>query len=70
MKRTRRKRLVRSAQPTPDQIRHYMQKLAEQHYQDWQLELMDGAPHWVYLIALHLRLIELENMEAAVKELL
>ena len=70
MKSTRRKRLARSAEPPPDQIRHYIQKLAEQHHEDWQLELMDSAPHWVYLIALHLRLIELENMETAVKELL
>ena len=70
MKSTRRKRLARSAEPTPDQIRHYMQKLAEQHYQDWQLELTTEAPHWVYLIAIHLRLIELENMESAVQEFL
>ena len=69
MKRMRRKRLA-SAPPPPDQIRRYMQKLADQHHQDWQLELMEAAPHWVHLIALHLRLIELENMEAAVQELL
>lgn len=71
MKSTRRKRRTStSAEPTADQIRNYMQKMAEQHHQDWQLELTTEAPHWVYLIALHLRLIELENMETAVRELL
>jgi hypothetical protein len=70
MKSTRRKRLARSAEPTPDQIRRYLQQLAEQHHEDWQLELMDAAPHWVYLIGIHLRLIELGNMESAVQEFL
>ena len=31
---------------------------------------MEKAPYWVYLIGLHLRMVELEHLEEAVQELL
>ena len=71
MKRTRRKRSApKPADSSPDLLRQYVQKMAEQHQEEWQVELMEAAPHWVYLLGLHLRLIELENLESAVQELL
>ena len=71
MKRTRRKRLGPSVtEPTPDQLRQYMQVMADEHQQAWQEELMEKAPYWVYLIGLHLRMVELEHMETAVQEFL
>jgi hypothetical protein len=57
-------------EPTPDQIRQYMQKMVDQHLQDWREQVLGDSPHWVYLLAIHLRLIELEGMENAVQELL
>ncbi|MGO8796699.1 MAG: hypothetical protein ACLQLC_17890 [Candidatus Sulfotelmatobacter sp.] len=55
--------------PTPgDEIRGFVHKLADQHQQDWCRELQETAPQWARLLALHLRLIELENMESALRE--
>lgn len=71
MKRTSRKRLAsKIAEPTLDQIRQYVQAMADEHQQAWQQELMEKAPYWVYLIGLHLRMVELEHMETAVQEFL
>jgi hypothetical protein len=71
VKRTRRKRLAPSAsEPTPDQLRQHMRLMSDEHQQAWHEELMEKAPYWVYLIGLHLRLIELEHMETAVQEFL
>lgn len=70
MKPSRKRRPHPAIQPTPDQIRRYLKALADQHHEDWSHEVKDEAPHWVYLVALHLRLVELEHMEAAVGELL
>jgi hypothetical protein len=57
-------------QPTPDQIRRYIQCSADEHQLAWQGELNSSAPHWVYLLNLHLRLVELETMEEGMEELL
>ena len=71
MKRMPRKRVApRLAGPTPDQIRGYIQVMAEEHQQAWHAELMGAAPYWVYLMALHLRLVELDHMEEAAQEFL
>ena len=71
MKRTRRKRLAPPAtEPTPDQLRQYMRLMADEHQQAWHEELMDHVPYWIYLIGLHLRMVELEHMETAVQEFL
>ncbi len=71
MKRTRSKRPApQVAEPTPDQLRQYIQLMAEEHQQAWHEELMEKAPYWVYLIGLHLRMVELEHMETAVGEFL
>lgn len=48
-----------------------MEKTADQHQQDWHEELTGAAPpHWVYLLALHLRMIELDHLTTAAEELL
>jgi len=40
------------------------------HQEAWQRELHSALPNWTLLLGLHLRLVELENMESAVQELL
>ena len=71
MKRTSRRRCNQTrTEPTPDQIRQYMRCLAEEHQVAWHEEVMSSAPHWVYLLALHLRMVELEHMEPGAGELL
>jgi hypothetical protein len=66
----RRKQPAATTEPTSDQISQYMHALAEEHQAAWHAELTSPAPHWVYLIGLHLRLVELEHVEEAAQELL
>jgi len=61
---------TRKTEPTPDQIRQYMLCLADEHQLAWHEELLGSAPHWVYMLALHLRLVELELLESASGDLL
>jgi hypothetical protein len=61
---------TRKTDPSPEQIRRYMQLMSDQHQLEWGAELRSQAPHWVYLIGLHLRMVELDRMEEAVQELL
>lgn len=71
MKRPSRKASLRSKpRPTPDQIRHYMRALSDEHQLEWHRELHSDAPYWVYLLNLHLRMVELDHLEAAAAELL
>jgi hypothetical protein len=71
MKRASRKSCRRGKpQPTPDQIHHYIQLMSDQHQGEWQCELQSSAPHWEYLLGLHLRMIELNHPETASAELL
>lgn len=56
--------------PTPDQIRRYIECSSDEHQFAWHHELHTAAPHWVYLLGLHLRLVELDHLESAAKELL
>ena len=72
MKRPCRRKTAQSknSQPTPDQIRRYIECAADEHQLVWHAEVTSAAPHWVYLLNLHLRLVELERMEEGVKELL
>jgi hypothetical protein len=58
------------ALPTPAQIRRYIECSADEHYFSWQAELISSEPKWVYLLGLHLRLVELEHLETAAGELL
>ena len=68
MRRARKKRLP---EPTADQICQYMDKIADEHQQGWHEELTgDTPPHWVYLLALHLRMVELEHLASASEDLL
>jgi hypothetical protein len=71
MKRASRRRSVPN-KPTPsaDQIRQYVQLMSDQHQKAWQHELHSKAPHWTYLLGLHLRMVELDHLEAAAAELL
>jgi len=71
VKRTSRKPCrTRKNDPSPDQIRHYMECMADEHQLAWHTELLSSAPHWVYLLGLHLRMCELEHLEPAAGELL
>ena len=70
MRKSRKRSSWTPSDPTPDQIRLYMQCLEDEHQQAWHVELTGPAPHWVCLIGLHLRLVELEHLEPAVQEFL
>ncbi len=61
---------AKKTEPTPDQIRRYMQCVMDEHQVAWHTELLSAEPHWVYLIGLHLRMVELDRMEEAVEEFL
>jgi hypothetical protein len=69
-RRPRKKAAHQKPQPTPAQIRRYLECVADEHQQAWHHELMGEAPQWVYLIGLHLRMIELEHMDVAAEEFL
>jgi hypothetical protein len=69
MRAPRKRRSALPLDPTPgDQLRSYLQELVEQHHRDWNDQLQQAEPEWSHLLALHLRLVELENMEAALEE--
>ena len=70
MKRASPKRTARNKKPSPDLIRQYIQRLVDQHQQEWHEELVDTAPYWTHLLCLHLRIVELDHLEEAVQELL
>ena len=56
--------------PSVDELRNHMQALADQHHEEWSLELAEERPEWIHMLALHLRMVELEHLEGAVEELL
>ena len=70
MKRCRKKSRPLKTDPTTDLLRQHIEAMAEEHREAWHCELMSAAPYWTYLLGLHLRLVELENLEAGVEELL
>ncbi len=71
MKRSRKKQLAPpTPEPTSEQLQQYVERMADDHQEAWHHELLDPAPYWEYMLGLHLRLVELEHMEAAVQELL
>jgi hypothetical protein len=69
-KASRKPACTRKTEPTPDQIRRYIECSTDEHHLSWQAELTSSEPHWVYLLGLHLRLVELEHLETAAGELL
>lgn len=69
MKRASRKRCT-NQKPTADEILEHVDYLVDEHHRAWHTELTSAAPHWTGLLALHLRLAELEHLDDAVKELL
>ncbi len=69
MRSSRKRHSALPLDPTPgDQIRKYLLELVAQHHHEWCHQLQQSQPEWAHLLALHLRLIELENMEAALRE--
>jgi hypothetical protein len=70
MKRCRKQQASHNPEPTADQIRGYMQALAAEHQEAWQKELTSARPEWIYLLALHLRMTELEHLDEAAVEFL
>jgi hypothetical protein len=69
VKRTSRKRAVRK-KPSVHLFRQQIQHLVNEHQMAWHEELMKPSPYWTHLLALHLRLVELENLESGMGELL
>ena len=53
-----------------DEIEQFMQHLSDEHQQEWHKTVLGESPQWTFLLALHLRLVELEHMKSAVEELL
>jgi hypothetical protein len=71
VKRTSRKqRRHGKSEPSPDQIRRYLDHMADEHQLAWHTELLSAAPEWVYLLGLHLRLVELEHLQEGAAVLL
>jgi hypothetical protein len=71
MKRAARKpRAHKSQQPTPDQIRQHIVHLVDAHQCEWHNELLTTRlPDWSHLLCLHLRMVELTQIEAGMGEL-
>ena len=55
---------------TCDELLNFARLMADQYQEEWHRELLEDKPEWTYLMGLHLRLVELEQLEPAVKELL
>ena len=69
MKRPRHR--IQPQQPSSiDTLLSYMKAVSDNHNEEWSAELMSGAPYWTHLLALHIRMVELDHLEENVKELL
>jgi len=72
----KRHRISKPSTPKPDaptsveEILAFGEFIGGVHQEAWQRELHSALPNWTLLLGLHLRLVELENMESAVQELL
>lgn len=70
MRRASRKKSVRvKTPPTADQLQNFIHAMRVEHELYFTQELHSRAPHWEYLLALHLRLTELEHLVPAVGDL-
>ena len=56
--------------PTPQQIRGYLEALQHEHHLAYQVELLSDNPQWLVMLGLHLRMVELEQLETGMQELL
>ena len=56
--------------PSPRQIRDYLEVLQHEHHLAYNVELLSDDPQWIMLLGLHLRMVELEQLEAGMQELL
>ncbi len=55
--------------PTADQLQNFINAMRVEHELEFTEELHSRAPHWEYLLALHLRMTELEHLVPAVGDL-
>lgn len=69
MKRTSRKTVPVKTPPTADQLQNFINAMRVEHELYFTQELHSRAPHWEYLLALHLRMTELEHLVPAVEDL-
>lgn len=71
MRRPSRKKSARTkTEPTADQLQKYIAAMHMDHALQFGHELHSAAPHWEYLLALHVRMTELEHLAPGVEELL
>jgi hypothetical protein len=70
MKRSSRKPQPQTKPVMLDQVELYTERLVDHHQQEFHDELLEPAPEWIYLLGVHLRLVELEHLAPAVQELL
>ena len=68
MKRASRRKSIKAL--SVDVLRDFIRACGEDHQEAWQKELTSDHPFWINLLALHLRMVELEHLEGAVGELL
>lgn len=67
MRRAARKKSARlKTPPTADQLQNFIHAMRVEHELQFTQELHSRAPHWEYLLALHLRLTELEHLVPAI----
>ena len=70
MRRASRKKSVRKkTPPTADQLQNFIDAMRVEHEFHFTRELHSAAPNWEYLLALHLRMTELEHLVPAVGDL-
>jgi len=70
MKRASSKKSARiKTPPTADQLQNFINAMRVEHQLEFTEELHSRAPHWEYLLALHLRITELEHLVPAVGDL-
>jgi len=60
----------RKSKPTRPQVRKHIEDLIKGHQIEWRNELLTTTvPEWTHLLCLHLRMVELAQLEAGMKEL-
>ena len=55
--------------PTPDEIRRHIEHLVDAQQVEWHYQLVSAPePNWPRLMCLHLQMVELEGIDAAMQE--
>lgn len=60
----------RQSPPMIEDIRASFEEIMNACQERWQEEVMSDAPRWGHVLGVHIRLCELERLEAAAEELL